>query len=124
MFATSTGGFLDPKPKSWEPPANRRKPRTYSTADAGQCDPSEWPIEFCMWLQSNEFGNNRRHILQFCGAKWLGEEVPASDTIFGGVQKWLNSTLRREEPYQKAGSECLQRPQVPVATPCPIEATQ
>ena len=85
---------MDPKPTSWVGPfdeANRRKPRTYTTLDlTKKTEPPPWPLDFCMWLQSEEFGNNRRHILQLTGATWIGvEEVPTTDTIIRGVVKWL-----------------------------------
>ena len=92
--------FPGPKPAEWEDPfsnANRRKPRTYASVDMGvQPRPNPWPIEFCMWLQSQEFGNNRRHILQLTGARWIGDDpVPTSATLVEGVVKWLNSLQQR-----------------------------
>ena len=91
--------FPGPKPAEWEDPfsnANRRKPRTYASVDMGvQPRPNPWPIEFCMWLQSQEFGNNRRHILQLTGARWLSDDpVPTTDTLVGGVVSWLKNGFR------------------------------
>jgi hypothetical protein len=33
-----------------DPPANRRKPRTYSTADGGKNDPPRYSLDFCEYL--------------------------------------------------------------------------
>ena len=91
--------FPGPKPAEWEDPfgnANRRKPRTYASVDMGvQPRPNPWPIEFCMWLQSQEFGNNRRHILQLTGARWLSDDpVPTTGTLVEGVVSWLKNGFR------------------------------
>ena len=86
-----------PKPKDWEPPFlhNQRKPRVYAAPQKPEIRPDPWPLDFCMWLQSNEFGNNRRHILQLTGARWIGEdEVPTNGTIPRGIFKWLTRLHR------------------------------
>jgi hypothetical protein len=33
--------------------------------------PVLYPLDFCKWLQSEEFGVNRRALLEGCGACWL-----------------------------------------------------
>ena len=85
---------MDPKPTSWVSPfdeANRRKPRTYTTLDpTKKTESSPWPLDFCMWLQSEEFGNNRQHLILVCGGKWLGENTLPNGTLFQGVLKWLS----------------------------------
>ena len=96
--ATPSYPFPGPKPSDWVDPfdqANRRKPRTYASVDMGiQPRPDPWPLDFCIWLQSQEFGNNRRHVLRLAGATWLGDYIPTTDTLIGGVAKWLNIGLR------------------------------
>ena len=91
--------FFGAKPKDWVGPfdqANRRKPRTFATVDMGARRPDPWPLNFCMWLQSNEFGNTRRHILQLTGARWIGDDpVQTTDTLVGGVVKWLTGLRER-----------------------------
>jgi hypothetical protein len=85
-------GLTAPKPKDWELPFlhNQRKPRVYAAPQKPEIRPDPWPLDFCMWLQSNEFGNNRRHILQLTGARWIGEdEVPTNGTLVRGVVRWL-----------------------------------
>ena len=109
------------KPKDWEPPANRRKPRMSVAVQTGEIRPDPFPLDFCMWLQSNEFGNNRQHILLLCDAKWLGENTLPNGTLGAGVRKWLNSMLLRGKQSPEANSECLQKPPVPEAIPCPTK---
>jgi len=88
-----------PKPKDWvsptdDDPVRRRKPRTFATVNLGEIRPDPWPLDFCCWLQSEEFGNNRRHILQLTGARWIGEdEVPTDGTLSSGVTSWLKRKI-------------------------------
>ena len=83
------------KPKDWEPPVNRRKPRQFATVQMGEVRPDPFPLDFCMWLQSNEFGNNRQHILLLSGARWLGEHSVPNGTLLQGVTKWLTGLKAR-----------------------------
>jgi hypothetical protein len=98
VIGTSTAPsypFSGPKPAGWENPfdtPNRRKPRMYASVDMGvQPRPNPWPIEFCMWLMSDEFGNSRRYILKSVGSTWLGYDA----TINEGISEWLNSLQQR-----------------------------
>ena len=86
--------LADPKPKDWEPPANRRKPRQFATVQMGEVRPDPFPLDFCMWLQSTEFGNNRQHILLLTGARWLGETQLPNGTLIQGVLQWLKTGFR------------------------------
>src|SRR5271166_5508173 len=110
------------KPKDWEPPVNRRKPRQFATVQMGEVRAEPFPLDFCIWLESNEFGNNRQHILLLSGARWLGENTLPNGTLGAGVRKWLNSMLLRGKQSPEENSECLQKPPGPEATLCPIKA--
>lgn len=54
-----------------EPPANRRKPRMYSSANPTESVKTPYDLDFCQWLQSEGFGNNRRALIEACGGTWL-----------------------------------------------------
>jgi hypothetical protein len=89
--------LTDPKPWGWVGPmeedlSTRRKPRRYATVDVGKCEPCPWPLDFCMWLGSELFFSNRRHILQMTGATWIGDDpVPTNGTLAQGLETWLKS---------------------------------
>ena len=51
--------------------ANRRKPRMFSSANSTSSPATPYHLDFCKWLQSEEFGNNRRMFLYACGARLL-----------------------------------------------------
>lgn len=38
--------------KGFDPPADRRKPRTYASLKPG-VDCTEYPLDFCLWLHRN-----------------------------------------------------------------------
>ena len=88
--------LTDPKPKDWEPPATRRKPRMSVTVQTGEIRPDPFPLDFCMWLQSTEFGNNRQHILLLTGSRWLGEHSVPNGTLIQGVMRWLKTGSRAQ----------------------------
>lgn len=50
---------------------NRRKPRVYSSANGTMSVETPYDLDFCEWLQSEVFGNNRKLLLTQCGATWL-----------------------------------------------------
>jgi hypothetical protein len=54
-----------------EPPADRRKPRVFSSANPTESPEMPYPVDFCIWLQSEGFGNNRRALIEACGGTWL-----------------------------------------------------
>ena len=53
--------------------ANRRKPRMYSSANLTGSPSTPYHLDFCQWLQSDSFGDNRRLLLTRTGATWLGD---------------------------------------------------
>lgn len=66
--------FDGPKPASWEPPENRRKPRVYSSANPTGSPETPYHLEFCTWLQSDLFGKHRWILLVAAGARWLADK--------------------------------------------------
>jgi hypothetical protein len=86
--------LTDPKPAGWIDPfefVTNRKPRRYATVNMGEIRPDPWPLDFCMWLGSELFFSNRRHILQMTGATWIGEDpVPTNGTLAQGLETWLS----------------------------------
>lgn len=56
------------------PPADRRKPRIYASLKPGFAN-TAIPLDFCIWLESEQFGINRKLFLIASGAKWLGEQT-------------------------------------------------
>ena len=83
--------FSGPKPVGWESPfdtPNRRLPRTYASVDMGRKPrPDPWPLDFCIWLGSEEFGNNRRYILKSVDSTWLGEDATINEDLKSGSIK-------------------------------------
>jgi hypothetical protein len=55
--------------------ANKRKPRTFSSANLTVSNKTPYHLDFCQWLQSESFGNNRRLLLLTSGATWLAGMV-------------------------------------------------
>ena len=100
--------FPGPKPAGWIDPFDKRNQiqrrgplSAISTGTKPRPDP--WPLDFCIWLGSEEFGNNRRYILKSVGSTWLGDDA----TINEGISEWLNSLQQRVTRSPKESSPGL-----------------
>ena len=50
---------------------NRRKPRMFASENPVSSPETPYHLDFCAWLQSEAFGNNRRALIEACGGTWL-----------------------------------------------------
>lgn len=55
--------------------AQRRKPRMYASINTDPSPATPYHIDFCMWLQSEEFGKNRIMNIVRAGGRWLGAKT-------------------------------------------------
>lgn len=54
-----------------DPIANRRKPRMFASENPTVSPSTPYDLEFCIFLQSEGFGINRRFFIESCGGVWL-----------------------------------------------------